>query len=269
MSTTTSHKGKRNERHGLTRGRITAALAVAGLALSAPASASADTIPLHVVNQAGVPQPAFIGDEGSPQSGNGTCNENGTGNGYGNVGVGNGTGNGYGNVDGSCNGNGNGNGNVGVGNGNGNGNFNTGSYNGNGYGNGSNGNGNGNGNGNFGVGNGNGSGNVGVGNGTSNGNGNGNGSVNGIPKTKPKPPHLSATVSHKRRHVTVIVKLAKGANGTVALGASEGKLHVEVHGGGQRYTFTASKAGMWTITVSFTGKHGWGNQRITRTVAVK
>ena len=149
---------------------------------------------------------------------------------------------------GICNGNGNGNGygNAGFGNGNGNG------Y-GNGNGNGTcNGNGNGNGNGN--VGSGNGNGNTGVYNG------------NGTRRTKPKAPHLSATVSHVRRQVTVIVKT--GANGTIVLGASNGKLHVKVHGHGQLYTFTTSKAGKWTITVCFTGKHGWGNQQITRTVAV-
>jgi hypothetical protein len=99
-------------------------------------------------------------------------------------------------------------------------------------------------------------------------NGNGNGScviTVDAPKDAPK---LGAEVSHRLRHVTVVVELVAGANGTIAVGASNGGLHAPIHHHGRHYTFTANQAGTWTVTVAFIGRDGWRSQHIFRTVAV-
>ena len=84
----------------------------------------------------------------------------------------------------------------------------------------------------------------------------------------PKPPHVTVRVTKKGKTVTVAVTLAKGAAGTVTVSAGNGKARAAIRRSGQRYIFTAAKRGRWKITVRFTGKTGWSNQTVTRTISV-
>lgn len=84
----------------------------------------------------------------------------------------------------------------------------------------------------------------------------------------PRSPQLTVKVSDHGRALSVTVSAVKGAAGTLKLSATDGKLRASVREHGQSYTFTALKAGRWKITVTFTGKPGWKNQTLTRTVTI-
>jgi hypothetical protein len=191
----TPRASSRNRRRGL---RYATTLAVVGLALSVPVSASSANRVLH----------------------GHACLSNGNGNGYGN---------------GQYYEYGNGQGNSGNDNGNGNG-------------------------GNKSI-------SIGSGNGNGDGNCDGAGGC-GVCTTQPKAPHVSAAIRHNRRKVIILVKLTRGATGVLAVDVFKGESHATMDDRGQRHTTTVPNAGRWTVSVSFTGDHGWANQRITRTVMV-
>jgi len=89
----------------------------------------------------------------------------------------------------------------------------------------------------------------------------------GAPRAKA--PRLAATVSRTGRRVSVLVRTAAGARGTIAVSARQGGVRARIRRRGRRYSFNASRSGRWLIVVSFTGARGWKSARVTRTVSVR
>jgi uncharacterized protein YkwD len=101
----------------------------------------------------------------------------------------------------------------------------------------------------------------------SQGENNGGGNNDGRGTTTAQSPHLTASLSHRGRNVTVLVRVAPGARGRVSVSATGGKTRAKVRGRGGRYSFTA-KRGRWTVRVSFAGQTGWKSQTVTRTIRI-
>jgi hypothetical protein len=92
--------------------------------------------------------------------------------------------------------------------------------------------------------------------------------IHGSPRqTSGKGPHLTVRLARTGRRVSVDVKLAAGAAGTLSLSARDGNWTARLVRRGSRYTFTADRSGRWTIVVSFVGRAGWSSQKLTRTIS--
>ena len=95
------------------------------------------------------------------------------------------------------------------------------------------------------------------------------GTGSGGAKSAPgRPAQLAVRLTRSGRRVSVTVTLARHAAGTLRLSARDGRHTARVVRRGKRCTFTASRGGRWTITISFIGRAGWRSQKITRTISV-
>jgi len=93
--------------------------------------------------------------------------------------------------------------------------------------------------------------------------------IHGSPRqTSGKAPHLTVRLARTGRRVSLSVKLAAGAAGSLRLSARDGNWTARLIRRGSRYTFTADRSGRWTIVVSFVGRAGWSSQQLTLTIPV-
>jgi len=81
-------------------------------------------------------------------------------------------------------------------------------------------------------------------------------------------PRLTVTIRYDAPRLTIRVHLAADARGTTRIAVSGPGHEPPVRGHFPHYTAAVTRAGTWTVVVTFTAHRGWGDRRTRITIIV-